>query len=157
MSKNNSHEYFMGLALEQAHLAQSLGEVPVGAVLINQDQEIITLGHNSPISDHNPSAHAEINILKQAGEILKNYRLSNCDIYITLEPCVMCAGAMIHARIRHCYFGAFDPKTGSISSCDNIFNKNYHNHQVLFTGGILKQDCEDLLKKFFKSRRDKNK
>ncbi len=150
-----THEDYIKLALEQAHLAESLGEVPVGAVIIDQDKNIIALGHNSPISTHNPSAHAEINALKKAGEFLNNYRLNNCDIYITLEPCVMCAGAMIHGRLRHCYFGAFDPKTGAACSCDQIFNKNYHNHQVLFSGGILKLECEDLLKKFFKARRNK--
>ena len=146
------HETWMQAALEQADFAENLGEVPVGAVIIYQDK-LIAAAHNTPISTQNPSAHAEIEVLKKASAYLNNYRLLDCDIYITLEPCMMCVGAMVHARIRHCYFGAFDPKTGVVSSRAQLFDQPYHNHQVLYSGGVLQSDCEVQLKNFFKQRR----
>lgn len=152
LDPNSLHLNFMQAALEQAKAAETLGEVPVGAVLVYNNQ-IIASAHNLPVSSSNPAAHAEIEVLKKAGEFLKNYRLLECDLYVTLEPCMMCVGAMVHARIRHCYFGAFDPKTGVVSSRETLFNKPYHNHQVLYTGGILQAECEALLKNFFKNRR----
>ena len=154
LGHNLKHENFMRLAIEQAQLAEQLGEVPVGAVITYQDQVIAT-AHNLPINSLNPCSHAEIEVLKKAANQIQNYRLLNCDIYITLEPCMMCVGAMIHARINHCYFGAFDPKTGVAQSCDQLFNKPYHNHCVKYSGGILQADCENLLKNFFKKKRRK--
>lgn len=144
----------MRLAIEQAQLAEKLGEVPVGAVIVYQDK-IIAAAHNLPINSLNPCSHAEIEVLKKAANQLQNYRLLDCDLYVTLEPCMMCVGAMVHARIHHCYFGAFDPKTGAVHSQDQLFNKPYHNHQVNYLGGILQADCENLLKKFFKKKRQK--
>jgi tRNA(adenine34) deaminase len=145
-------EYWMKQALELAFKAQVSGEVPVGAVLIAEGR-IIGKGWNQPISSHDPTAHAEIIALRQGASFLKNYRLINTTLYVTLEPCAMCAGAMIHARIKRLVFGAFDPKTGAAGSVMNLLQDNKLNHRVDCQGGVLSELSGNLLKDFFLARR----
>ncbi|SPT68009.1 tRNA-specific adenosine deaminase [Anaerobiospirillum thomasii] len=147
------HEFYMRLALEQAKIAYSLGEVPVGAVIVDDKGSIIGSGMNRVITDSDPSAHAEIAAMRKAGISIGNYRLVKLNMYVTLEPCLMCTGAMIHARIDNLYFGAFDLKTGACSSVFNIINDTRHNHQIHFKGGILQSECAHMLQSFFKERR----
>ena len=142
----------MTLALEQAQLAAAYGEVPVGAVLV-QDGAVIARSFNQPISKHDPSAHAEMNVLRLAAAQLANYRLPGATLYVTLEPCAMCSGAMLHARIERLVFGALDPKTGAAGSVLNLFAVPQINHQTAVTGGVLGDDCGKLLKNFFQARR----
>jgi tRNA(adenine34) deaminase len=144
---------FMQAALEQAAHARALGEVPVGAVVV-RDGEIIASGFNQPIGRHDPSAHAEIMALRAAAEKLGNYRLPGCELYVTLEPCVMCSGAMMHARLARVVFGATDPKTGACGSVLNLFAQEQLNHHTQVQGGVLAQECGDLLKAFFAERRE---
>lgn len=146
----------MRLAIDQARLAEQHGEVPVGAVLVKDDQ-VIAKAFNQVISLNDPSAHAEIQVLKAAGQVLNNYRLIDCALYVTLEPCVMCTGAMIHARIGRLVFGAHDPKTGVISSVDQLPAKTYHNHRFDVTEGVLGDVCSQQLSDFFKRRRKEQK
>jgi len=143
---------FMLHALTLADKAEAAGEVTVGAVIVYENK-IIGEGWNQPIQNHDPSAHAEIMALRAAAENLGNYRLNDCDIYVTLEPCMMCAGAIVHARIKRLVFGAYDPKTGVAGSVDNCFIKPFINHQVAITDGILESECSQKLKNFFKTRR----
>lgn len=143
----------MALAIEEALKAEELGEVPVGAVVV-YDGKVIGRGHNMPIKNHDPSAHAEIIALRNAGLTNKNYRLPGATIYITLEPCVMCVGAILHARLTRVVYGATDPKTGAAASVLNLFNEKTLNHQTKVDGGILSDRCSNILKKFFKARRD---
>jgi len=143
---------WMTRALELAKKAESEGEVPVGAVLVFQD-EIIGEGWNQPIRASDPTAHAEIEALRQGAVHLKNYRLLNTTLYVTLEPCVMCAGAMVHARIQRLVFGAFDPKTGAAGSVLNVLQDERLNHRVTFEGGVLAEPASELLRSFFKGRR----
>lgn len=145
-------EDFMRLALELARRAQDHGEVPVGAVVV-KDGEIIGQGFNSPISHNDPSAHAEIVALRAAGTALNNYRLTDCTLYVTIEPCVMCAGAIMHARIKRLVYGAADPKTGACGSVVNLFNEQKLNHHASVQAGILSQECGNLLSSFFISKR----
>ncbi|SMN02304.1 tRNA-specific adenosine-34 deaminase [uncultured Candidatus Thioglobus sp.] len=149
---NTNDEKWMNLALEQARLAQAIDEVPVGAVLV-QDDKLIASAHNQPISNNDPTAHAEIQLLRKAGKKLNNYRLPNTTLYVTLEPCTMCLGAMIHARISHLVFAAFDEKTGVCGSCQDLSNSACFNHNIKITSGILADDCKTLLQNFFKQRR----
>ena len=151
---DNMHEKWMILALEQAKLAEKLGEVPVGAVLV-QDEQLIAGAHNQPIINHDPTAHAEIQVLRAAGKKLGNYRLPNTTLYVTLEPCTMCLGAMIHARVSRVVFGAYDPKTGVCGSCQDLSTSACFNHNIEVKGGILASECKDLLQRFFKNRRNK--
>lgn len=144
----------MRLALTQAQRAWDLGEVPVGAVVVREGKVIAT-GFNQPIAHHDPSAHAEIMALRAAAAILGNYRLPDCELYVTLEPCVMCAGAMLHARLARVIYGAADPKTGAGGSVLNLFEQPQLNHQTELIGGVLAQDCGQLLKDFFAQRRDR--
>lgn len=146
------HDPWMQLALEQAHQAEQEGEVPVGAVLV-LNNELIAAEHNRPIQLADPSAHAEIQVLRKAGVLLNNYRLPGSVLYVTLEPCLMCVGALVHARVEHCIFGAYDPKSGAVTSTLKGFDLETHNHQVEFTGGVLAEECGQVLKDFFKSRR----
>ncbi len=140
-------------ALELASRAAEQGEVPVGAVLV-RDGEIIGEGWNAPISRHDPSAHAEIQALRDAGQRVGNYRLPDTTLYVTLEPCVMCAGAIIHARIKRLVFGAYDPKGGAAGSVfDLLPSDERFNHRVKCEGGVLEQACAEQLKAFFKARR----
>jgi tRNA(adenine34) deaminase len=143
---------FMQLALEQARRAWDLGEVPVGAVVV-KDGVVIATGFNQPIASHDPSAHAEINALRAAAEKLGNYRLPGCELYVTLEPCMMCSGAMLHARLARVVYGAPDPKTGTAGSVLDLFAKGRLNHQTEVAGGVLAEQCGAMLKGFFAERR----
>jgi len=142
----------MGLALEQAKLAAAAGEVPVGAVVV-KDGQVIATGHNAPIASHDPTAHAEVVALREAARVLGNYRLDGCTLYVTLEPCAMCSGAMLHARVDRVVFGAADPRTGVAGSVLNLFEHTQLNHQTRVTGGVLAQECGLLLKDFFRPKR----
>ena len=142
----------MLLAIEEALKAKSLNEVPVGAVVVRENQ-VIGRGHNSVIRNNSIAAHAEINAINKASKTLNNYRLLNCDLYITLEPCHMCAKAIVDARIKNVYFAALEPKTGSIISVDNFFDKNFLNHKVNYFSGLMQQESSKLLKDFFLERR----
>jgi tRNA(adenine34) deaminase len=143
---------FMRQALSQAQNAWALGEVPVGALVV-KDGEIIATGFNQPIGTHDMTAHAEIMALRAAASILGNYRLPGCELYVTLEPCVMCAGAMMHARLARVIYGASDPKTGACGSVLDLFAQERLNHHTLVTGAVLGQECGQLLKEFFVTRR----
>lgn len=143
---------WMTLAIQQAKLAEKIDEVPVGAVLV-QDGQLIAQAHNQPIKNNDPTAHAEIQLLRQAGKKLGNYRLPNTTLYVSLEPCTMCLGAMIHARIPRIVFGAYDEKTGVCGSCQDLSKSDCFNHTIEVEGGILADECRDLLQQFFKHRR----
>ena len=149
-------ELFMQQALSQAHNAWALGEVPVGAVVV-KDGQVIATGFNQPIGTHDPTAHAEIMALRAAAEILGNYRLPGCELYVTLEPCAMCSGAMMHARLARIVFGASDPKTGVCGSVLNLFEQDRLNHHTEVVGGVLADQCGALLKDFFAARRQAQK
>ncbi|MES3025864.1 MAG: tRNA adenosine(34) deaminase TadA [Pseudomonadota bacterium] len=146
-------ERFMALALEQAQLAWEQGEVPVGAVVVC-DGEVVAVGRNAPIGSHDPTAHAEIVALRAAAARLGNYRLPACELYVTLEPCVMCAGAMMHARIARVIYGASDPKTGACGSVLNLFDEEKLNHHAELVGGVLAAEAGGMLKRFFAERRE---
>jgi tRNA(adenine34) deaminase len=143
---------FMRQALEQAQLAWDQGEVPVGAVVV-KDGVVIARGYNQPIGTHDPTAHAEIVALRAAAEALGNYRLPGCELYVTLEPCVMCSGAMMHARLARVVYGAPDPKTGACGSVVDLFEHAQLNHHAETVGGVLADDCAGMLKDFFAVRR----
>jgi tRNA(adenine34) deaminase len=143
---------FMQAALELAAKAAEAGEVPVGAV-VAKDGEIIGRGYNRPISSHDPTAHAEIVAMREAAAALGNYRLPGCELYVTLEPCAMCVGAMVHARIARVVYGARDPKTGACGSIVDLPALDTFNHHGSFEGGILAEECAGLLKRFFAERR----
>ncbi len=143
---------YMRQAIDQAHNAWALGEVPVGALVV-RDGVVIATGFNQPIGTHDPTAHAEIMALRAAATILGNYRLPGCELFVTLEPCVMCAGAMLHARLSRVVFGAPDPKTGACGSVVNLFEQAQLNHQTAIVGGVLAPDCSAMLKDFFAERR----
>ncbi|MGB4345371.1 MAG: tRNA adenosine(34) deaminase TadA [Burkholderiaceae bacterium] len=145
-------ELFMQQAIAAAKEAKALGEVPVGAVLV-KNGEVIATGFNQPIGRHDPTAHAEIAALRAAAEALGNYRLPGCTLYVTLEPCAMCAGAMMHARLERVVFGAADPKTGACGSVLNLFAEEKLNHHTTVTQGVLAEECSSLLKTFFAERR----
>ena len=147
-------EKWMRVAIDEAKLAMNKNEIPVGSVLI-QNNKIIAQAHNQPIGNNDPTAHAEIQLLRKAGKQKENYRLIGSTLYVTLEPCAMCFGAMIHARIERIVFGALDPKTGVCGSCMNLNNENFFNHKISITGGVLEKESSDLLRLFFKSLRDK--
>ena len=142
----------MRRAIDQAHNAATVGEVPVGAVLV-RDGQVLTTGYNQPIGSHDPTAHAEIQALRAASELAGNYRLPDCELYVTLEPCAMCAGAMIHARLRRVVWGAADPKTGAGGSVVDLFAERRLNHQTMAVGGVLADECGSLLREFFADRR----
>ncbi|MEX0951113.1 MAG: tRNA adenosine(34) deaminase TadA [Gammaproteobacteria bacterium] len=145
--------HWMQQALLQAREAEAAGEVPVGAVIV-KDNEFIAQGWNRPIGSHDPSAHAEMIALRAAAARLGNYRLPDCDLYVTLEPCAMCAGAIIQARIRRVIFGAHDPKTGAAGSVFTILGTRELNHYVEVTTGVLADECSQLLQNFFRHRRN---
>jgi tRNA(adenine34) deaminase len=148
----NEDEKWMSLALEQARKAEEEGEVPVGAILV-KDGLLIAKAHNQPISTNDPTAHAEIQLLRAAGKKLKNYRLTGTSLYVTLEPCAMCLGAIMHARVEHVVFGAYDPKTGVCGSSENLIDANCFNHKIDLVSGVLENESKQLLKNFFNSRR----
>jgi len=143
----------MQLALAEARRAGTAGEVPVGAVVV-KDGALIATGCNTPIGDHDPTAHAEIVALRAAARALGNYRLDGCTLYVTLEPCAMCSGAMLHARVQRVVFGAADPKTGAAGSVLDLFAENRLNHQTTVQAGVLADDCGALLQDFFRARRE---
>lgn len=145
-------QIFMQQAISQAHNAWALGEVPVGAIVV-RDGEVIATGFNQPIGTHDPTAHAEIMALRAAATILGNYRLPGCELYVTLEPCAMCSGAMMHARLARVVYGAPDPKTGACGSIVNLFEQEKLNHHTEVVGGVLGEECGALLKEFFAERR----
>jgi tRNA(adenine34) deaminase len=147
---------WMAKAVSLAEEAAIQGEVPVGAVLVKNDV-LIAEGSNSPIKDNDPTAHAEIAALRQGAKILENYRLPGTTLYVTLEPCIMCMGAIIHARIERLVIGATDPKSGAAFSVYNIGNDNLLNHSIVIHKGICEDECRELLKRFFKSRREARK
>lgn len=147
-----SDSIYMRQAISQAHNAWALGEVPVGALVV-KDGVVIATGFNQPIGTHDPTAHAEIMALRAAASILGNYRLPGCELYVTLEPCAMCAGAMMHARLARVVFGASDPKTGTCGSIVNLFEQEKLNHHTELVGGVLADECGKLLKEFFADRR----
>jgi len=143
----------MRRALELADVAKVSGEVPVGAVLVH-DGHVIAMGYNQPIGSHDPTAHAEIVALREAGKLLENYRLEDTTLYVTLEPCPMCAMAMVHARVSRVVFGAWDVKAGGAGSIVNIFTLPGLNHRVDVFGGVLMEECAEKLTKFFQARRE---
>jgi len=145
-------EKWMSFALEQARKAEKEGEVPVGAILVKDDL-VIARAHNKPISTNDPTAHAEIQLLRAAGEELKNYRLPRTTLYVTLEPCTMCLGAIMHARIERVVYGAHDPKTGVCGSSENFMEASCFNHKIDLVSGVLENESKQLLKNFFNSRR----
>jgi tRNA(adenine34) deaminase len=145
-------EFAMRLALDQAHNAWLAGEVPVGAVIMRAGQVIAT-GYNRPITTHDPTAHAEIVALRHAAQLLENYRLPECELYVTLEPCAMCAMALMHARFKRVVFAAHDPKTGVAGSVTDLFAIRQLNHHTQVVGGVLAEPASQLLKKFFAERR----
>jgi len=147
---------WMQLALAQAAQAQQLGEVPVGAVLVDAQGELLSTGFNRTIIDHDPTAHAEIVALRAGAQQVQNYRLPGASLYVTLEPCAMCLGAMLHARLARVVFGAPDPKTGVCGSVLNLALEKQLNHQTQVEGGVLAQECGETLRQFFKERRSKD-
>ena len=151
----NRDVFFMQQALKYAQKAYDKDEVPVGAIIV-KDNKIIAKGYNKNITLPDTTAHAEIVALRKACKKLNNYRLNDCSIYVTIEPCSMCTGALIHARIKNIYFGARDIKTGACGSLFNIANSNKLNHNINVVGGLLEQDCAKIIKKFFKNKRKNN-
>lgn len=149
--------YFMGLALEEAHSAYAKSEVPVGAVIVGGQGELLGRAHNAPVSLVDPTAHAEILALRQASLRLNNYRLVDATLYVTLEPCPMCLGAMLHARIRKLVFGASDVKGGAAGSVVDLTNGLTFNHYVQVIKGVREEECAALLRRFFQERREAKK
>ena len=145
-------EKWMKVAISEALLAMDENEVPVGAILV-QENNLIAQAHNQPIKNNDPTAHAEIEVLRKAGEKLQNYRLAKTTLYVTLEPCTMCLGAMTHARIERVVFGASDPKSGVCGSTIDLSSESIFNHQISVSGGVLEYDCTNILQSFFKLRR----
>lgn len=156
MLKHQFKKAFLQAAFKEAHKALDLDEVPVGAVIVH-DQKIIGRGHNQVLHENSVFAHAEMQAINNASRTIKNYRLVDCEIYVTLEPCHMCAKAIIDARITNLYFSALEPKTGSVISIDNFLNKAFHNHKVKFSYGYNENLSSSLLKKFFLAKRKKSK
>ena len=148
-------EHFMQLALEQARLGALRGEVPVGAVVV-QEGEVVGSGFNCPISTRDPSAHAEMVAIRAAAARLDNYRLPGSTLYVTLEPCSMCAGLIVHSRIARVVYGTTEPKAGVAVSRGQFFQQDFLNHRVLVEGGVLAEACSSLLSDFFKARRQKS-
>lgn len=146
------HQHWMQQALQLAEKAQSMNEVPVGAVLV-KDEQIIGRGFNQPITNHDPSAHAEIIALREAGQTLKNYRLINTTMYVTLEPCAMCAMAMVHARVEQIVFATREPRTGAGGSLYQLLQHSGHNHKIEIVEGVMQEESSNMLKKFFKEKR----
>ena len=155
-SRRPAYEHAMRIALDQALNAKLVGEVPVGAVILREGQVIAT-GYNRPITTHDPTAHAEMVALRHAAELLENYRLPDCELFVTLEPCAMCAMALMHARFKRVVFGAPDPKTGAAGSVVDLFAQPRLNHQTKVEGGVLADTCGALLRGFFGEKRAQQK
>ena len=147
-----SDEKWMKIAINKAHLAMDENEIPVGAVLV-KDNKLIAQAHNRPIINNDPTAHAEIEVLRKAGAKLRNYRLPRTTLYVTLEPCAMCFGAMVHARVERLVFGASDFKSGVCGSSIDLSSESIFNHQISVSGGVLEHDCKNILQLFFKLKR----
>src|SRR5210317_1522191 len=150
----DTHEYFMGLALKEAKSAEQIGEVPVGAILVSENGEILSAAHNQTIKRTDPTAHAEILALRKAALEINNYRLLNTTLYVTVEPCIMCMGAIVHARISQVVFGAPDPKWGAAGSLYNFAADDRLNHRVDIITGVCAEDCRRLMQDFFRAKRD---
>jgi len=150
----NKDEQWMKIAISEANLAKNEGEIPVGAVLI-QNEKLVARAHNQPILNHDPTAHAEVEVIRKAGKKLKNYRLSGSTLYVTLEPCIMCLGAIMHARIERVVFGASDPNTGVCGSKADLTSEEFFTHKIKVDGGVLADENKEILQSFFKSRRKK--
>lgn len=148
----NEDEKWMQIAIQEAIKAEKEGEVPVGAVLVKEGL-LIAKAHNQPISKNDATAHAEIQLIRVAGKELQNYRLNGSTLFVTLEPCAMCFGAMVHARIKRIVYGAHDLKTGVCGSSEDLTNANFLKHKINISGGVLESKCSQLLQTFFKSRR----
>ena len=147
-----SAERFMDAALEQARLALAAGEVPIGAVLVIGD-EIVARGFNQPISSCDPTAHAEILVVRDAARLVGNYRLTDADLYVTLEPCLMCVGALVHARVRSVTYGATEPKTGALVSTVRALDTPGLNHRFTVAGGVREEEARELIQEFFREKR----
>ncbi|CAM3810183.1 tRNA adenosine(34) deaminase TadA [Avibacterium endocarditidis] len=155
--RSDFDEKMMRYALSLADKAEALGEIPVGAVLVDDAGKIVAEGWNLSIIQHDPTAHAEIVALRQAGQAQQNYRLLNTTLYVTLEPCTMCAGAILHSRIKRLVFGAYDLKTGAVGSRFHFFDDYKMNHSLEITGGVLQEECSQKLSTFFQKRREQKK
>ncbi len=151
-SEETNHEFWMREALQLARQAEEHDEVPVGAVVV-KDNEIVGRGYNRPISSSDPSAHAEIVAMRDAAQRLQNYRLVGCTLYVTIEPCTMCAGAMVHARIKRLVYGAKEPKSGVIDSNAQLLQSEFLNHRIEEIGAVLETECSTMISKFFSQRR----
>ena len=152
MNADDKDETFMTLALEEAKAAFAENEVPIGAVLVYKGS-VLARAHNRPVSTSDPTAHAEILAIRQSSQTLGNYRLPDAILYVTLEPCIMCVGAIVHARIARVVYGAADPKGGSLSSCYHIFDDGKLNHVAEVRGGVLENECGEILSRFFRKKR----
>lgn len=146
----------MQLALQMAQQAYGANEVPVGAVVVHQGR-VVGQGYNQPISTHDPSAHAEMVAIRQAAQVLNNYRLIDCTLYVTLEPCTMCTGLLIHSRIQRLVYGATEPKAGAVHSAIQLPQQSFYNHVLQIEKGVLEQECSQLLSNFFAMRREQKK
>lgn len=146
----------MKLALKEAKKSLLIDEVPIGCVIV-RDNQVIARGHNKRESTNNPTGHAEIIAINKASKKLKNWRLEGCDLYVTIEPCIMCSGAIIQSRIANVYFGASDPKGGALGSSINVLNAEHINHHPQVTGGILQEECSFIIKDYFKKKRKKTR
>ena len=153
----DEHELFMLQAVKEAYKAYDIEECPIGAVVV-KDGKVIARAHNLRISKQDAIAHAEVLAIRKACKKLNSWRLIDCDLYVTLEPCTMCSGAIVQSRIRKVYFGAYEPKSGAVVSCNDIFEVSHgHNHKVDFEGGILEEECAALMKAFFKKLRNRTR
>ena len=152
----NAQEKFMKMAIKEAMKAQDIDEVPVGCVIV-KDNKVIARGFNKRETTQDPTNHAELKTLQKASKKLNSWRLDDCDIYVTLEPCIMCAGAIIQSRIRHVYFGAYDPKGGALGSSIDVLTANNINHHPEVTGGLLEEECSNILKEYFRHKREMKK
>ena len=150
-----SDERFMREALVEAHRAAAEGEVPIGAIVVRQGS-IVGRGHNRNLIDHDPTAHAEVAALREAGRALGNHRLGECELFVTIEPCAMCAGAMVHARIARLVYGAFDPKAGAVQSVMRVLNHPQLNHRMEVDSGVLGAECAALIQDFFRRKRQQD-
>lgn len=152
----NTQEKFMKIAIKEAMKAQDIDEVPVGCVIVH-DNKVIARGFNKRETTQDPTNHAELKTLQKASKKLNSWRLDDCDIYVTLEPCIMCAGAIIQSRIRHVYFGAYDPKGGALGSSIDVLTASNINHHPKVTGGLLEEECSNILKEYFRHKREMKK
>lgn len=145
-------QHWMLLALEQARLGAAVGEVPVGSVLV-KDGVLLAAGYNHPIASHDPTLHAEVDVLRKAAQAVGNYRLAGSTLYVTIEPCTMCAGALIHARVARLVFGALEPRAGAVCSHFRLLDSEIYNHRISYVGGVLAEEATTLMSAFFRERR----